>query len=151
MRSGTTRAGLAGAALVGLLAFAATAAQAEVIKYTMELNGASEVPPADTQATGSGTASYDTDSKTLSWDITYSGLTGPAAAAHFHGPAGPGENAPPVVPLSGDLASPIKGSVVFNAEQDAAMSGGKWDNWYFNVHTEKFPGGEIRGQVVKAQ
>ena len=45
MRSGTTRAGLAGAALVGLLAFAATGAQAEVIKYTMELNGASEVIP----------------------------------------------------------------------------------------------------------
>jgi hypothetical protein len=150
MRIRPIQAGLAGLAFAGFVAFAGTAARADMINYTMELKGANEVPSTDSQGTGSGTASYDTATKTLSWDITYSGLSGPAAAAHFHGPAGPGENAKPVVPLSGDLASPIKGSVVFNADQDAAISGGKWDNWYFNIHTETFPDGEIRGQVVKA-
>ena len=151
MRSVMIRAGLAGTAVVALLAFSTTGAFAEVIRYKIELNGKNEVPPTSSKGTGTGEASYDTATKTLSWDITYSGLTGPAKAAHFHGPAGPGVNAKPVVPLSGDLSSPIKGSVVFNAQQAKAISGGKWNEWYFNIHTAKFPDGEIRGQVLKAK
>jgi hypothetical protein len=149
MRLGMIRAGLAGAAILGFVAFGNTAVLADVIKYTVTLDGASETPPNDSKAKGTGEVSYDTATKTLSWNFTYDGLTGPAKAAHFHGPAGPGEKAPPVVPLSGELASPIKGSAVFNDQQDQAISGGKWNNWYFNVHTEKYPDGEIRGQVVK--
>jgi hypothetical protein len=37
-------------------------------------------------------AAYDAASKKLSWKVTYSGLSGPATAAHFHGPAEAGKN-----------------------------------------------------------
>ena len=147
----TIRAGLTGLAVAALVATAPVAATAAEIHYKFELSGANEVPPNDSAGKGSGVAKYDEETKTLSWEISYDGLSGSATAAHFHGPAGPGENAPPVVPLSGDLASPISGSVVFTDEQAAAITGGKWNNWYFNIHSAKFPDGEIRGQVEKSQ
>jgi hypothetical protein len=84
----------------------------------------------------------------LTWTVTYEGLTGPATAAHFHGPAAAGANAPPVVPIKGNLASPITGSATLTDAQAADLSAG---NWYFNVHTAKYPDGEIRGQLGKGK
>jgi hypothetical protein len=142
------QAGVAGALILGATAFASSAVLADTIKYKVTMNGASETPPNDSKGTGTGDISYDTATKTLTWTFTYDGLTGPAKAAHFHGPAGTGEKAPPVVPLSGDLASPIKGSAVLNEKQDQVITSGKW---YFNIHTAKFPDGELRGEAEKVQ
>jgi hypothetical protein len=104
------------------------------------------MPP--TQSTGTGTvqASYDTDTKVFTYTIEYSGLSGDATAAHFHGPAAPGENADPVVPIPDPLASPINGSATLDDTQAADLLDGKW---YFNVHTAQYPDGEIRGQVLE--
>ena len=66
--------------------------------YVADLKGASEVPPTDSKGTGKVDATSDAASKKRTWTITYSGLTGDAVAAHFHGPAAPGANAAPVVP-----------------------------------------------------
>ena len=146
MRQGTFHAGLAGLVVFGLVALSSNAAHAEVIKYKVELNGANEVePPTDSAGTGVGEVSYDTETRTLTWNITYSGLSGPATAAHFHGPAGPGIMGKPVVTLSGDLASPLNGSAVLPFAITA------WKDWYFNIYTEKWPRGEIRGQVLKVK
>ena len=121
-------------------------ASAETLHFTAELNTASEVPPHQTDGSGMLKASYNTTSKKLRYDITYKGLTGPATAAHFHGPAMAGVNAPPVVPIKPtDLASPIKGEATLTSAQAADLTAGKW---YFNVHTAANPGGEIRGQVA---
>ena len=49
-------------------------------------------------------------SKQLSYTADYSGLTGNATMAHFHGPADPGKNAGIVVPVQGSVVSPIKGT-----------------------------------------
>jgi len=77
--------------------------------------------------------------------VTYAHLTGPATMAHFHGPAGPGVNAPPVVPVPpSSLADPMKGSATLDDGQIADLKAG---NWYFNIHTAANPGGEIRGQL----
>ena len=65
-------------------------------------------------------------------------------AAHFHGPAGAGVNAPPVVNLT-PLESPITGSAVLTDAQVADLKAGRW---YINIHTAQNPKGEIRGQVV---
>ena len=59
-----------------------TSAHAEMATYKATLNGASEVPPVQSSATGSATVKVDTASKKISWSVTYSGLT--AAAAHIH-------------------------------------------------------------------
>jgi CHRD domain len=81
------------------------------------------------------------------YTVTYSGLTGPATAAHFHGPAAVGANAPPVLPIPATmLASPIKGDKVLTDAQAADLAAGKW---YFNIHTAAHAPGEIRGQVMK--
>ena len=126
--------------------WAATPATAEVINYKAELSPASEVPPTESKGTGALTATFDTATKTLSWNVTYSGLTGPAIMAHFHGPATAGVNAGVVVPMTGNLDSPMKGQAVLTDVQAADLIAGKW---YFNVHTAANKGGEIRGQVVK--
>lgn len=109
------------------------------------LSGASEVPPTRSTGTGVVQATFDRQTRLLNWSITYSGLSGPATAAHFHGPAELGTNAPPVVPLSGSLESPIKGKAILTAAQVSDLIAG---NWYLNLHTAANPGGEIRGQVT---
>ena len=122
-------------------------AMAETVNFTADLTAASVVPPTDSAATGKVEATFDTETKVFTWTVTYDGLSGPASGAHFHGPAKEGENADPVVPIEGDLASPINGNATLDDQQATDLQGGLW---YFNVHTEKFPDGEIRGQVVKA-
>ncbi len=126
--------------------FAAFPAMAETVKMSAMLDGSQEVPSNDSSGTGMVEATFDTDTKMLDWTVEYSDLSGPATAAHFHGPAGPGENAPPMVPVSGELASPIKGSATLTDEQAAALTEGKI---YFNLHTEAHKDGEIRGQLEK--
>lgn len=108
------------------------------------LSGASEVPPTQSSGTGNLEASLDKATHTLRWKMTYSGLTGPATAAHFHGPALPGTNAGVVVPFP-NAGSPIDGQATLSPAQTDDLMAGKW---YVNVHTERYPAGEIRGQVM---
>ena len=140
----TRTASLAAIAAAGLLLFAAPA-YAEMLNMSAELTGAAEVPPNDSAATGMLEATYDTETMMLTWTVTYDGLTGEATAAHFHGPAAPDETAGPVVPVEGDLASPIEGSATLTEEQATQLQDGMW---YFNLHTAEYPDGEIRGQVM---
>ena len=137
---------LAGLAMAGL--FAAAPASAEMIKYKAMVSPSTEVPPVtNSKATGSLSATYDTDSKMLTYEVGYADLTGPASMAHFHGPAPAGKNAGVMVPIDGDLASPLKGSVKLTEDQAKALANG---DLYFNIHTPMNKGGEMRGQVVKA-
>ena len=87
---------------------------------------------------------FDKDSSVLRWKLNYTGLSGPATMAHFHGPAIPGANAGVVVPLP-SAASPAEGQATLTPAQAADLRAGKW---YINVHTAQNPGGEIRGQVL---
>src|SRR5258708_3766988 len=143
------RSALAGLTAMSLVALA-PAAFAETIAYKATLNAASEVPANDSKATGALTATYDTATKKLSYEVSFKDLTGPPAAAHFHGPADAKANAAVVVPVpapaSGALMSPFKGEATITDAQAADLAGGKW---YFNVHTAANKGGEIRGQVMK--
>ena len=115
-------------------------------KMTATLNGKSETPPNATAGTGTADIDYDAASKKLSWKLTYSGLTGPATAAHFHGPAEPGKSAGVAVAIPNATSSPVEGSATLTDAQAADLTAGKY---YVNVHTAANPGGEIRGQVVK--
>jgi hypothetical protein len=135
----------AGAGLVAWLAVAPTVF-AQVQNYTATLNAASEVPPNSSGGTGTLGATYDPVSKKLTYSVFYDKLTGPATAAHFHGPAAAGANAGVVVPAKDVGTSPIKGEATLTPEQAADLQAGKW---YFNVHTAANKGGEIRGQVTK--
>lgn len=94
--------------------------------------------------TGMGMFMYEPSTHTLTYQVTYEGLTGPAVAAHIHGPAAPGASGPPVVPLA-SAASPIKGSATLTDAQAADLAAGKY---YVNIHTAANKGGEIRGQIL---
>ena len=111
---------------------------------TARLSGAAEVPAIRTDGAGMVEANLAPGSNVLMWKITYSGLSGPATAAHFHGPAMAGQNAPVVMPISAPLASPITGSATLTTSQAADLIAGKW---YVNLHTAANPNGEVRGQV----
>jgi hypothetical protein len=115
-------------------------------KMQATLDGKSEVPPNTSAGTGSADIDYDAASKKLTWKLTYSGLSGPATAAHFHGPAEAGKNAGVAVAIPNATASPAEGSATLTDAQAADLTAGKY---YVNVHTAANPGGEIRGQVTK--
>ena len=137
--------GLAAASLLAAVTLAAAPAFAEETKFMAMLSGAEEVPPVETGGTGSANVTWNSETKELSWSIDFAGLSGPAAAAHFHGPADPGANAGPVITID-DLESPSEGKATLTDEQAADLAAGKW---YVNVHTEANPNGEIRGQVTE--
>ena len=130
--------------LLGLSACDRNQTPSNARDLTAQLAGTSEVPP--TTSTGSGTlkATLNEETKVLNWTVTYSDLSGPLTAAHFHGPATAGENAGVAVPITGDLASPMTGEKTLTAPQMADLKTGKW---YVNLHTAANPDGEIRGQV----
>ena len=109
-------------------------------------DGGQQNPPVTTKGKGTATLTFDTTKKKLSWNVKYSGLSGPATAAHIHGPAAKGENADPVIPFK-KVKSPIKGTATLTDAQAADLEAGKY---YVNVHTKANAGGEIRGQIEKA-
>lgn len=115
--------------------------------FSADLTGAQEAPPVVTPARGSATATLD--GAALQYTVQYSGLSGPATGAHFHGPAAAGQNAGVLVNIGqGGLASPIKGQAQLSDQQAADLKAGRL---YVNIHTAKNPGGEIRGQVTPAK
>ena len=121
-------------------------AQAAQLNFKADLSNASQVPPVTGTGKGTAMVSLDTTTKTLTWTVTYSGLSGPATAAHIHGPAAPGANAGVLVPFTGDLASPIKGSATLTDAQISDLEAGTW----INVHTAANKSGEVRGQLERA-
>ena len=135
------------AAIAACTILAGAAARAEVVHFQAKLDGASETPPKTADGHGAAEVTLDTTTRTLSWTIDYAGLTGPATMAHFHGPAAPGVAAGVTVPITGTMASPLVGTASLNDGQIGDLRAGLW---YINVHTAKYPAGEIRGQVVKA-
>ena len=137
--------------LTGLLIAAGltvSPALAETMSFKADLKGSNEVPPVNTPASGTVTTTYDTVSKRLSWRGNVSGLTGNPTAAHFHGPAEPGRNAGVLIPAPGVINGSFEGSTTLTDDQAKALTAGQT---YFNIHTAAHPGGELRGQVTKAQ
>ncbi|MGO8832881.1 MAG: CHRD domain-containing protein [Roseiarcus sp.] len=135
------------AAIGVALSLTVAPASADMLKYKADLNAASENPPTASKGVGGIEADYDSATKTLSWSGSYSDLTGPEIAAHFHGPAAVGVNAPVMVPVDAKQ-SPFKGSAVLTDEQAKAFADGLV---YFNIHTAQNKPGEIRGQLAPAK
>jgi hypothetical protein len=153
--------------LGAVLSLVASPSQAETTQFKAALNGSDQVPPSETAGAGMVIATYDSVTKRLSWKGSYSGLSGPPTAAHIHGPAAPGTNARLVFwtsdnvgqcsqgecKLNSDtkgqpLASQFEGSAALTDAQAAELMGGMY---YVNIHTNTYPRGEIRGQLLKSQ
>lgn len=131
---------------IGILGLLSAPAFAATIAYKAAMSPSSEVPPAPTSGVGTADAQYDTTTHVLTYTITFSGLSGPATMAHFHGPAAIGANAGVAVPLGMNPVSPLTGKVKLTPAQAKDLAAGKW---YANVHTAANPKGELRGQMLK--
>jgi len=145
-----SRISLGGAMVAAAVAFAGCSGMnmpmmSKTVSATNPMSGAQEVPPKAGAGSGTVKTTLDKDTRKLTWVVTYSGLSGPVTAGHFHGPAGSGQNAGVVVPFTGSMASPIEGSATLTEAQMADLLAGKW---YANLHTAANPPGEIRGQVA---
>jgi CHRD domain len=119
-----------------------SAAQAEMLKFHADMSVTEETPPAEGTGKGSAEVMVDTDAKKVAWNVKVDGLTGGATAAHIHGPAAVGEKAPPEVDMS---KSVMEGTSDITEAQIADIQAGKT---YVNIHTAKYPDGEIRGQLM---
>ncbi len=110
--------------------------------FVANLNGAQEVPATNSTAAGTATVLLSPDEQTARVSLNFSGLSSPQTAAHIHGPAAAGVNAPPLFPL------PIGNQTDFLISlAPADVQNLKDGLLYLNVHSNNFPNGEIRGQL----
>jgi hypothetical protein len=132
---------------LSLMALSLCSANGEVFHLTAKMDGAQANNGAGTgsSGTGFGIVTYDDADGTLSWNISWTGLSGTPSNMHFHGPAAPGEGAG-VEEGVGVAANPLIGFTMIDAGQAADLLAGLW---YLNLHTSTNGGGEIRGQVLR--
>lgn len=133
----------------------------EKLEFVVVLTGSQEVPPAQTPALGAGELVLSRRENKLCFRFYFENLTSPVIPGfvHFHrAPAG--QNGPVVK----DLAQFVK----FAPNRRSGRARGVWSKHdptqpltndlvqalkagelYINIHTEAYPGGEVRGQVVR--
>ena len=131
--------------LAGLAGCAVTPPMSRPTAMTARLSAVGAVPPVISEAGGTVDATLNRQTNILSWTIIYGGLSGPVTAAHFHGPAIADGNAGVVLPVTGALTSPIRGTAALTASQVADLTTGKWT---LSLRTAARPDGEVRGQVI---
>ena len=148
MNEGVSRRQLLVLTALASAGWAAGAAMAAPTTMTVPLTGAQQVPPVQTNGSGTATLTCDPANRHLTWSVTFSGLSSDPTMAHFHGPAATGKNAGVLIWISKQgtpPASPLTGETTLSPEQAQQFTAG---DWYINVHTKDHPGGEIRGQVT---
>ena len=147
--------GLGGVTLVGCRSDGAAGVQDET--YVSTLVGTREVPPVVTTATGS--AIFTLSGRTVRYTITASGFSSPLTVGHVH-LGGAGVVSVVIVPFtiaaqsgtvaSGtiDLSVPVTfGNVTISGDSLRTLFGA--GQAYVNLHSAGYPGGEIRGQIVR--
>jgi hypothetical protein len=136
------------------LVFTSASGAPTINNFSATINASQEVP-APTGLTGvpagTGTLVLDRTNNTItSCSFSFSGLTGPAIAAHIH-QAPPGVAGPIAFGLNlgagGTSPATCPAGQTLTADQVTALDQG---NLYFNVHTDVNQAGEARGQLVAA-
>jgi hypothetical protein len=149
--------------------------QGSLITYHANLDGLSEAPPNASPGTGVADVSYDDVAHTLRVQVSFSGLLGTVTASHIHaataspgiGTAGVATTTPTFAGFPSGVTSGVYDNTLnlilassWNASYITAHGGTTAgaeaalaaalaaDKAYLNIHTNAFPGGEIRGFLV---
>jgi hypothetical protein len=165
-------AALVAAAVIGVQTVRADRDHNRVVVLRATMVGANEVPPISTPASGSFRATISADD-TITFRLTYRDLTDNITQSHIHfaqknvaggimiflcGP--PSATDPTAWPLCpGGKSGVLEGTIternvvaivnqgIAAGDLAAALRAIADDEGYANVHSVRFPGGEIRGQV----
>ena len=113
------------------------------MKFGASLWGAEEVPAVTSAATGNFDATYNKETKVLSYTITYTGIT--PTAWHIHKGA-QGVTGPVNINFGSTFTSPFTGTATLTADQETDLMN---KLYYVNIHSAKNPSGEIRGQLLQ--
>src|SRR5262245_34149972 len=118
--------------------------------FTATLTGAQQVPPVVSAGTGTGTVLLNAAETQITVNMNFSGLGTPAILGHIHGPADPTQNAGVLFDFAAFVPHATSGAIPVQtfAITPAQLADLKAGLYYFNVHSETFQGGEIRGQIV---
>jgi hypothetical protein len=111
--------------------------------YFALLSAAQEVPGCMSTALGNAVATVDGDQFCIR--LSYDGLSGPELFSHVHGPAAIGETGPVVFTM--DMTTQKTQCFTLSKDNMKAIEN---EEYYFNVHSDMCPGGEIRGQILEA-
>lgn len=138
------------AACATALLLGSTQAAANIVHYSVALNGTQSVPGNATTAFGSATVTVDDLLNTVDVLLSFTGLTGGnASAAHIHCCVATSANGPVVIPFTG-FPSATSGtySHLFTGVSASNILGIESGLAYINIHNAVFPGGEIRGDIL---
>jgi hypothetical protein len=118
-------------------------------KFLANLSGLQQVPATSSTAKGVAVVTLNADETQATVTINYSGLSSAVTAAHIHGNAAPGQNAAEIFTVggAGGASGTITTTVNLTAAQATAM---RRQQLYFDIRTNIFPDGEIRGQIKRA-
>lgn len=112
---------------------------------SLPVRGTQQVPTNNSTATGTIDAKFNKSTNVLSYTVTWNNLTGAHEGMHFH-----------------KGARGANGGVVKNIQSSGSATGSITESWtvpdslqttleqnglYINIHTDAYPGGEIRGQI----
>ena len=136
---------------VALLLALTLPARANLLTFQAELLGSNESNPNNSAAVGFGQVIFDDVTNVALIDEFWNNLTGVAIATHIHGPALPGINGPVIIPIPLGIHSNASDeiqqlTIVLTDIQASWLLDGLL---YMNIHTTVFPGGEIRGQLLR--
>jgi len=138
-----------------LLSGLAAPALANTYMFDVVLSGLNESPPNASPGAGTASMSFDDTTLKMQVDVSFAGLVAGVTAAHIHcctAVAGSG-NVGVAVGMTGFPTGVAAGSYNHSFDLSAAsfgslLAGAQAGKAYLNIHTQTFPGGEIRGFLM---
>ena len=118
---------------------------AHLAAFSTQMTGLNQMPHVATTASSHVDAVLNKNTLLLRWKLSFTGLSGPATAGHFHGPADVGANANSTLAFNDPVQSPLEGRATLTAAQTTELLSGQW---YVSLQTKAHPKGEIRGQMI---